>query len=312
MKKKIILFAIILNSLIINISNSLENKILFKINNEVVSSFDIVSEKKYIIILNSSLKKLDEESLNKLAAESIINEKIKEIEINKFFNMEEMLNNKNLENVLKDLIFQSGFETEKKFSNYLNSINLNLEYVKKKIAIEMYWNNLIYRKYNNQVVINETLIEEELKKEAKKLNRLKELNLSEILIRNKKNLDIDKLYKEILESYNSIGFESTATIYSKSDSAKYGGVIGWIKETSLSPQIIKKISKLKKDEISKPIKISENYLILKINEIKYYKKNIDISKLLEKKILFEKNQQLGRFSRAYLNKIKKNINVKEL
>ena len=70
--------------MIINISNSLENKILFKINNEVVSSFDIVSEKKYIIILNSSLKKLDEESLNKLAAESIINEKIKEIEINKF------------------------------------------------------------------------------------------------------------------------------------------------------------------------------------------------------------------------------------
>ena len=80
----------------------------------------------------------------------------------------------------------------------------------------MYWNNLIYRKYNNQVVINEILIEEELKKEAKKLNRLKELNLSEILIRNKKNLDIDKLYKEILDSYNSIGFESTATIYSKS------------------------------------------------------------------------------------------------
>ena len=110
--------------------------------------------------------------------------------------MEEMLNNKNLENVLKRFNFFNRFETEKKFSNYLNSINLNLEYVKKKIAIEMYWNNLIYRKYNNQVVINEILIEEELKKEAKKLNRLKELNLSEILIRNKKNLDIDSFIKK--------------------------------------------------------------------------------------------------------------------
>ena len=83
----------------------------------------------------------------------------------------------------------------------------------------MYWNNLIYRKYINQVVINEILIEEELKKETEKLKQLKELNLSEIIIRNKKDLDIDKLYKEILESYNTVGFENTATIYSKSDSA---------------------------------------------------------------------------------------------
>ena len=77
------------------------------------------------------------------------------------------------------------------------------------------------------------------------------------------------------------------------------------KETSLSPVIVKQIYNLKEGQISKPIKISNNYIILKINKIKFYEKKLDINKILENRITFEKNQQLGRFSIAYLNRVKK-------
>ena len=101
-------------------------------------------------------------------------------------------------------------------------------------------------------------------------------------------------------------------MYSKSDSAKIGGKIGWVNETSLSKKINKNINKLNIGELSKPIKISENFIILKINDIKFKERKIDVSKLLENRITFEKNQQLERFSIAYLNKVKKNININEL
>ena len=110
----------------------------------------------------------------------------------------------------------------------------------------------------------------------------------------------------------SIGFENTATLYSKSDTSKVGGKIGWISETSLSQKINKNINKLKKGEVSKPIKISNNFIIIKVNDIKFKERKIDVKKLLENRVAFEKNLQLERFSIAHLNKVKKNININEL
>ena len=72
----------------------------------------------------------------------------------------------------------------------------------------------------------------------------------------------------------------------------------------MSQKINKNLNKLKKGELSKPIKISDNFIILKINDIKFKERKIDVQKLLENRITFEKNQQLERFSIAHLNKIK--------
>lgn len=311
MKKKLI-FTILIFSFIISKSNSIENKIIFKVNNQIITSLDIIKENKYLTLLNPSLKKIEKNKLQKLSTDSIINEKIKEIEIKKYFKNERSLDDPNLKNIIKNLYNQIGFNSEEQFGKYLLSLNLNLQLIKEKISIEMYWNNLIFRKYNNQVVIDKETIEQEINTEIKKIQNIKEYNLSEILIRNQKNLDINNIYDEIIKSNKSIGFENTATLYSQSDSAKIGGKIGWVNETSLSKKINKNINKLNIGELSKPIKISENFIILKINDIKLKERKIDTSKLFENRITFEKNRQLERFSIAYLNKIKKNIKINEL
>ena len=54
-----------------------ENKIIYKVNNEVITTFDLIKESNYLAILNSNLKMLSEEENLKLASESIIKEKIK-------------------------------------------------------------------------------------------------------------------------------------------------------------------------------------------------------------------------------------------
>ena len=312
MKKKIFFYLFIFIYLVFNQTLGLENRIIYKVNNEIVTSFDIKLEEKSLIIFNPNLKELDKTQLNKLAISSILKELIKKIELERHFIIEKSLNDQNLNNIIKDLYIKIGIKNEKDFVKFLDNQNLNLKSIKKKIAIEMLWNNLIFKKYNKQVVINEVLLKKQINKEIKKINKTKEFLLSEILIKNTKDLDIKKEYEEIIQNSKKIGFNNTANIYSKSDSAKYGGKIGWIQETSLSPKIVKNIINLKKGEISKPIKITDNFIILKIDDIKINKKKINKDKILQNRIIFEKNRQLERFSIAYLNRVKQNIKINEL
>ena len=312
MKKKIFFYLFIFIYLVFNQTLGFENKIIYKVNNEIVTSFDIKLEEKYLIIFNPNLKELDKTQLNKLAIDSILKELIKKIELERYFIIEKSLDDKNLNNIIKDLYIKIGIKNEKDFANFLDNQNLNLKSIKNKIAIEMLWNNLIFKKYNKQVVINEVLLKKQINKEIKKINKTKKFLLSEILIKNTKDLDIKQEYEEIIKNSKKIGFNNTANIYSKSDSAKYGGKIGWIQETSLSPKIVKNIIDLNKGEISKPIKISDNFIILKIDDIKINKKKINKDKILQNRIIFEKNRQLERFSIAYLNRVKQNIKINEL
>jgi len=312
MKKKLFFYSLIIFSLCIKQVASLENIILFKINNLIITTIDVKQEEKYLIVLNQNLKKIDKNKLKSLAIDSIIKEKIKEIELVKYYQIESVLDDTNLQKIIKNLYQTAGFQNAKTFKNYLESQNLNYSSIKRKLAIEMLWNNLIFKKFNNRVVIDEIEIKNNLDKEIKNLSFSKNIFLSEILIRDSKDLKIDVVYQEILKSIKNIGFSNTANIFSISDTAKLGGKVGWVKETSLSKQILDKIINLKKEQISKPIKINENFLILRIDDTKISKQKIDKNKILSNRILYKKNQQLERFSLAYFNKVKQSIKINEL
>ena len=174
-----------------------------------------------------------------------------------------------------------GFKDENEFEIFLNNQELELN-SKKKVAIEMLWNNLIVNKFNNQIIIDKNKIIKKIEKEITKLNTTRELLLSEILINNEKDLNIENLYEEILNSSKNIGFDNTANIFSKSDSSKSGGKIGWINERSLSAEIYENIKNLNEGDITKPIKISDNYIILKINKIKLIKEKINKDKIKDR------------------------------
>ena len=312
MKKIKIIYIFLIFQLCMNYAVSLENKIILKINNEIITTYDVKQEERYLLVLNQNLKKINQNKLKNLATNSIIKEKIKEIELVKYYQIESVLDDTNLQKIIKNLYQTAGFQNAKTFKNYLESQNLNYSSIKRKLAIEMLWNNLIFKKFNNRVVIDEIEIKNNLDKEIKNLSFSKNIFLSEILIRDSKDLKIDVVYQEILKSIKNVGFSNTANIFSISDTAKLGGKVGWVKETSLSKQVLDKIINLKKDQISKPIKINENFLILRIDDTKINKQKIDKNKILSNRILYKKNQQLERFSLAYFNKVKQSIKINEL
>ena len=312
MKKKIFLYLLIIFQLFTKQVSSFENEIIFKINDKIITTYDVKQEEKYLIVLNPKLSKIGQNKLKVLATDSIIKEKIKEIELIKYYKIDSVLDNVNLKNIIKNLYQTVGFQEEREFKGYLEAQNLKFSSVKKKLAIEMLWNNLIFKKFNNRVIIDEAEIKNNLDKEIKNLSFTRDLFLSEILIRNSKDLKLDIVYSEILKSIKDVGFASTANIFSISNTAKIGGKVGWVKETSLSKQILKNIINLEKGQISKPIKINENFLILGIDDAKINKQKIDKKKILSKRISYKKNQQLERFSLAYFAKVKQSIQINEL
>ena len=295
---------------IFNITNasSIESKIIYVIENEIITNIDIKNEFKYISALNSQLKNLPKEKIFNIARESIIREKIKKVEILKNFkNLD--VNEEYLDLLIKNIYNNLKINSHEEFKNYLKNYNLEIRDIEEKVKIEALWNELIVKKYNSKININIEQIKRDIKNTKSLIN--KNYLLSEIVFEIKDTKKLNEKYILIKNSTEDIGFKNTASIYSISDTSKIGGNLGWINERSLSKVIYEKIFQLKKGEISKPLIIPGGILILKINDIKNETMKLDPEKELERIVSFKKNRQLNQYSKIYFNKIKKNQGFSE-
>ena len=285
---------------------SLENKIIVKVDNEIITSVDINNEVKYLKALNPNLSKLDKNKIYQIAKSSLVREKIKLIEISKI--AENKISEIYLENIIKNIYSSIGLNNKKEFIKYLNNFSIDIEEVENKLSNEALWNQLIYRNYYTKIKIDEKKIRDEIKSIN---NEIYSYLLYEILFNSDDKSETEKLYNQIELSIKKNGFENTASIFSISESAKTGGKLGWIEEGSMSKKIVSEISQLKNDEYTKPILIPGGFLILSVKNKKKIQKNLDIEQEVKLKIKSIQNQQLNQFSNIYFNKIKKNVSINE-
>jgi peptidyl-prolyl cis-trans isomerase SurA len=311
MNKIKFLFYIILLILFNQNTFSFENTIIYKVDNEIITSYDIKKEVKYLISLNTNWKSLKKNEILKLAHQSIIKEKIKLIELKKYYSLEDESNDKLTSQVTSDLYKSLGFKSEKDFISYLSIQNIQIDWVKNKLKIESLWNNLIYRKHKNQIVVDEDKIKKQVLKEIKSIKKQKKIFLSEILIKLTTESDQLKLIEEVEKKIQEIGFDNAANTYSISNTANKGGKIGWVNESSLSSIIVKEIKNLKKGENTTPIKLASGFLILKVNDIEMSEVKVDQNKIVDSRINNELNKQLDQFSTLYYNKVKSKIKINE-
>ena len=305
MLKKLFIFFII-SFLFFNFTKSQEIIIISKVDGKIITNIDIEIEKKYLLLLNNNLNELSENEFFELAKNSLIREIIKKKEINKSFNQQsEKTKNKIIENFYNRL----GFDNKNEFIKFLDIKNISFKNLKEKLIVEALWNQLIYIKFNNKIRIDKNSIKNKIIDYYNSKDKKYEYNLSEITIDIEK--DINLIKKEILKYIEEFGFEIAANKYSKSDTSKYGGEIGWIKSTRLSKKIKNKISIIKVGEITKPIQTPNGFLFLKLNDKREIVEKLDLEKELKQQINFEKNRQLNQFSLIYYKKLKKSTNIYE-
>ena len=288
---------------------SAESYVVLKVNNNIITNIDIDNEFRYLMALNKDLKNIDKKIISKLAKDSIIREKIKETELMNYFDLNQ--ENKYIDRIMKNFYIKLGLKNETDFINYLESYKLSYKDVKMKISIEAAWNDLVYKRYSNNIIINEEEIKKNIKKLINNNNKQYAYSLSEIIFTSDKSENVENTYQLIKKSISEIGFKNTANIYSQSNISKHGGKIGWINEGQLSKLIKKEIVKLKIDEHTRPITVPGGQIILYLNDKRQQERKLNFEEEFKKQILFEKNKQLNQFSKIYFNKIKKNSTISE-
>ena len=310
MKKLLFFFSILLFSLI-NLAKTDEIKILYKLENEIITNQDLIDELNYLVSLNNNLISLEKNKLNQIAVRSIIKEKIKYLELKKYFKIDE--NTKEIDDIVlkeinKRLRINSLENIEKHFSLY----NLSLEQVKFKIRVELFWNKLIYDRYINKISINRKNLKKKVLNDLENKAFIDEYFLKEILFNLEENENLEKKYLDIKNTIKNTGFENAANIYSVSDTSKFGGEIGWINKLQLSEKITNQLDKIEIGGLTNYIPVGNSYLIIKLDNKRKIKSEINLDEETEILIQKETDRQLNQYSINLFNKLKKNIFIYEL
>ncbi|PDH18992.1 MAG: SurA [Pelagibacterales bacterium MED-G41] len=304
------LFNLLILFLLFNYSFASEVKIIKRINNEIVTNIDIEIEYNYLIALNNDLKNISRNEGLRIAEESLTREKIKLIELKKNLSIENFIENDLSNSILKNFYQKLKLDNENDFEVYLQTFNLTLDHIKKKIKFELLWNQLIGAKFINQIDIDEEILKERIRQDKLNFIDINEYDLSEIVFQAKDQNDLRSKVNKIRLDIDMNGFSAAANRFSDSNSSKFGGKIGKIKENQLSKKIQQELNKISIGQITNPINIGNGFIILYVHDKKISKFEEDEEMILKKMIEFERAKQFSQFSRIYFDKIKINTEIK--
>ena len=298
----LILFFLILNKN----TTALENRILVKVDNKLITSIDIYNQSRYLTTLDPDLKKFGDNQIFELSKNILIKEKIKKIELEKQ-KIDMDIKDEKLNSYVNSIFKSKKIYSVSDYRDFINSMDFNYEQMREKLVIEFLWNNLIFKKYSSNIKID--------RNELKELVKNKKINsylLSEIVFDAKNKGEINERYQKIKLDIDNQGFKKAALIHSVASSASNGGNIGWIKENSLNKKILEVVNKLEVNKYSNHISLPGGFLVVMLKDKKSVTSNLDPEKELNSLVQFKTNQQLNQFSSMYFNKVKKEIQINEL
>ena len=311
-KKILFIFTIIFFTFLSKNVHSSENKILLKINDEIITSKDVLDHIDYLMIINPNFNQLSSNEQFEISKNEMIKLKIKKIEISKKFRdiNKKNINNKNLDKTIRSVYMKLGLQNLDEFELLLKERDMKIKKIQDKLMLELLWNELIFLTYASKVKIDQDKIKKQIMENS--LKKKRSYLLSEIIFEVKNYNDLGKTYQSIKEMIALDGFKKTALVYSISQTAKTGGQLGWVSEESFNKKIKENILKINKNEHTKPIVIPGGFLILKIEDIKEEVKENDTDKELKKIINSKTNNQLKQFSNIHFQKVKMDIVINEL
>jgi len=230
-RKNIKLFKSIILLLILLLTSSkaeLTNKIIISVGNEMITNYDLAREIKYLSVITvGQVKNLDDQESRKIAIDSLIKDKIKNSALANYDNIiikDELINNQIIQSTQN-----IGFKSIEDFKTYLEFEKYEFDEFKKKILLELKWNQLIYQFYKNQIVIDKEKIDNKLKKLIAEQKKIKEYLVYEIFIEDAAIKELNKKSEEELTennvveelTKNKVVVEEQDGIIIKSESASY-------------------------------------------------------------------------------------------
>ena len=301
MKKNFITISFIFVFLLLNKSvyAKFENNIIVKIENEIITNFEIKNKILSTLILsNQEINQKNVDSIKGKALDSLIQLKLKEIELSKY-KIDDDLDQVN--RYLNSISSNDLKSLETKFKN--NNVEFNL--FVKEIKTEFQWQKFIYQVYSKKINIDEVSLDVEVEKILKEQVDITEYRISEIEVEKKVNQSSNDIILNIQEKIDQLGFETTALNYSIAASSSNKGDLGWINTKSLSKTFFNVLTQMNINDVSKPIEQQNVIIFLKLTDKRKTKaENININELKKKLISQKKNELFNLYSRSHLSKLK--------
>ncbi len=275
------------------------SKIIIKVENEIITNIDLKNKIiSSLVMANKEINQSSIDSLKKSSVETLINHKIKLMEVSKY-NIEDdklqlknylnSISNDNINNLKKKFI-----ENKLDFNSFSEDINTQLK-----------WQKLIYRIYSKKIEIDYNSIDRDINQIINENLNIDEFNLSEIEVNRNNDISDNEIILDLQKLIVRQGFDNVALENSISLSSNQKGNLGWINSKSLNEQIYSKVNNLEIGEISDPIIRSDSIIILKLNNRRSVKNNkINTEKLRDKLINQKKNYLFNLFSASHLSKLK--------
>ena len=294
------LFFVIILTLFYNFEAYAQNtKIIVKVENELITSYDIKNKIISTLILNNKeITQKNIDNLKKISLDILIQNRLKKIELKKtnlkkpVMQIDSYLNtisSNNVENLKK--LFQAN--------------NLDFQNFENELETEFKWKSFIYNIYSKSIVINEDDVAGEIKKITSDKKKLKRFNLSEIEIFINENVNYNEVVDQIKNEILNNGFESAVNKFSISETSTNNGKLGWINSSSLSKDIFEIVNKMKVGETTKPLKKQDRVIFLKLNDKKISNySDINIEELKIELINKKKEELFTLYSNSYLSKLR--------
>ena len=281
--------------------NALKNEIIVKIDNNIITAYEIKNKIKTSLILsNQDINQSNIDKNKKRALTYLIDLKLKTNELKKFkFDLDSV-------NVNTQLLSLSSNNINK-FEAKFQELGISFELFVNEIKIETAWKQLMFNIYKEKVKINQKDIDREVLNYIQNSSNVMELNISEIEINLDNNSNSQNEINFIINEISENGFEKTAQKFSISSTSKNFGNIGWVNFESLNSKVSKVLKNLKKGEVSKPIKMMDSLIFFKLIDKRVSKINeINTEEFKKRLIDQKKNELFSLYSRSHLSKLKNN------
>ena len=156
-----LLFLVIFNNE--TLARQLTNNVIVSIDNSIITELDINKEINFLKFINKDLAANTSEILKKEIINTLIDRKIKDIETN-FYKID--VSEKEIENSLYNYLERIKI-TNETLNSFYNKNEIEKDYLKNVIKIDLKWSKLIRQTYEGRLNVNLTEVNKQLEQEQK-------------------------------------------------------------------------------------------------------------------------------------------------
>ncbi len=192
-----------------------------------------------------------------LVEEKLINQNVKKLDLS--------ATDEEIDGQIRAIMKRNGI-TRGQLNERLVQLGSNLGEYRDGIKRQIERKNLVDREIRADLKISDEHLRHYFQRTNTAPGRNQEYHLAQILISNGENAKAraDNIYKEI--SSGNTTFENAVKEYSDDSSRETGGDLGFLSTSSLSKEFLAVVPKMNMGEVTRPIKTSSGYHILKVIE----------------------------------------------